>query len=1156
MNYVIMSWFGETFGDSLTSLKGQITKITKEVLADDDSPKEITESDLASLKELQALCDSKDVEIAALREEFGKLQNQYQSQVELLKIENEKYKSDGVQDNTQEADKLSQLNCEIMQLKEEKNFLNSCLDELQSEHQINLNHAVSIRDKYKRELEEVKKDYNSVKLELEEISKNQASDTLATDLKKVIAEKDSDIEYLRSEIKNLHDQLQVSEKTRNELISDLKIEVGKSIDLRKELEKLTNDIKVFNDEKNRVKDEKKSITLENENLLSKLKLLEKENNSIQTQIKTLLQEKKEFLQKNNETKSDMSTNNWTDLELKLKNLLEKFNVSIEENSNEPEKLIDLIESKLKFFEKIIEEKQGNYETSELEKKMLKDQNNFLQNEIKSQSEKWLEMEQKYQDDIKTANKQFEETKAVLESKLLETEQQKHVQNESQTDDVKRLEQEVSKLLCLCETKTEEIKKLEISKSNLEQEIQNLKVQFSENSEVKKLESELSQIKNKEVQLINEKADLGKELTAIKSENAKLCQMNAELKSEIEALRKQISDLNTTKIKTLQEEFEKAQTTVQELQLTCNKLEKTNSTLSNECEKFKAQVIIKETNIAELMKSNMSFQDEINKLQTKNNELCNSEKELQKWKNASVDLEIQKEDLATKIETLESECLKLKSDLELLSAKDAEIVQLKQANSNLVESNNRLHQELESKIQSEHIFIAKENELLAKLQQQVDLVAELQDEKNELNSRIQKFQEQMKIQVLSNQETPKSDFQQHKRSKSAVDCETNATLGNQEMNEEVQLLKQSMKQQQAKYKELQNQYQEILGKEGNARKEFERLKNHLIEVENHYTQEAVESEKVVNDLKSKLMAAEEQLKNSSTLYTSVKIRDNQHLESLQNQIRLITAQRDDFQVKLSAAEDEIQRHKASLTSLQIVLEQFQQDKEREVEEVGLKYEKQIQINQNRFKESQIEMDGLQKQLSEAKNGLKAASRLGEQLEKKAQQVVQLEESANVLQNKITELESSLKAANQAVTGKVDKSLLKNLFLGYVSSTNQDRKSQVLRIMASVLDFDETEREKMGVNATGSGWLANILHPKTGGPPSNESLSEAFIKFLESESRPQPQLKLLPEQFKPPKQKPSSASPKPHGVFQELVLPTFNSPQENESSVILKSVLKDS
>lgn len=53
-----------------------------------------------------------------------------------------------------------------------------------------------------------------------------------------------------------------------------------------------------------------------------------------------------------------------------------------------------------------------------------------------------------------------------------------------------------------------------------------------------------------------------------------------------------------------------------------------------------------------------------------------------------------------------------------------------------------------------------------------------------------------------------------------------------------------------------------------------------------------------------------------------IRANQHAETLQAQYTLVTQQRDELAVKLSAAEDRESKKQAGLVNLQCALEQFQ------------------------------------------------------------------------------------------------------------------------------------------------------------------------------------------------------------------------------------------
>nr|CAD7269364.1 unnamed protein product [Timema shepardi] len=122
--------------------------------------------------------------------------------------------------------------------------------------------------------------------------------------------------------------------------------------------------------------------------------------------------------------------------------------------------------------------------------------------------------------------------------------------------------------------------------------------------------------------------------------------------------------------------------------------------------------------------------------------------------------------------------------------------------------------------------------------------------------------------------------------------------------------------------MQKEIQEQREKESALLKELQRLRLHLVGVEEAYTQEALRAEQQLKELQGRLSLAEERIKNSSTVYTSASIRANQQVETLQGQARLIAQHRDDIQQKLSAAEDQVHKHSAALRNLQAVLEQFQ------------------------------------------------------------------------------------------------------------------------------------------------------------------------------------------------------------------------------------------
>lgn len=81
------------------------------------------------------------------------------------------------------------------------------------------------------------------------------------------------------------------------------------------------------------------------------------------------------------------------------------------------------------------------------------------------------------------------------------------------------------------------------------------------------------------------------------------------------------------------------------------------------------------------------------------------------------------------------------------------------------------------------------------------------------------------------------------------------------------------------------------------------------------------------------------------------------------------------------------------------------------------------------------------------------------------------------------------ANQA--DKVEKNLVKNLVIGYVSAPSND-KGQILKLISAVLDFNQSESDRVGLNKSASGWLNSIVHSATN--PQTGKFFYPFINFI--------------------------------------------------------------
>ncbi|KAH8235712.1 hypothetical protein KR032_005745 [Drosophila birchii] len=310
--------------------------------------------------------------------------------------------------------------------------------------------------------------------------------------------------------------------------------------------------------------------------------------------------------------------------------------------------------------------------------------------------------------------------------------------------------------------------------------------------------------------------------------------------------------------------------------------------------------------------------------------------------------------------------------------------------------------------------------------------------------------------------------------------------------------------------LQQQQAESQEQQGSVQRDLERLRAHLLEIEELHTQETVELQQELQNSRARQAVLEQEASKSSTAYTSASIRANQQAETLQAQHALLQQQRDELLAKLGQCEDRELKQQAALTNLQCALEQFQNDKDHDIELATQRIRREMQSQLAAQGQLQAEMCALQQQLADANQGLRAAARLSDQLEAGQQTIAVLRDEVESLKEANGRLEQSLSSSESSQTDRIDKSLIKSLLIGYVVSGHAGDKQQVLRMISSVLDFSAQEADKVGLNKQQSSWLGAILGGSgspsaaaTGSNRGKDNLVQAFVQFLEQESQPQNQ-----------------------------------------------------
>uniref|UniRef100_A0A673C118 GRIP domain-containing protein n=1 Tax=Sphaeramia orbicularis TaxID=375764 RepID=A0A673C118_9TELE len=325
---------------------------------------------------------------------------------------------------------------------------------------------------------------------------------------------------------------------------------------------------------------------------------------------------------------------------------------------------------------------------------------------------------------------------------------------------------------------------------------------------------------------------------------------------------------------------------------------------------------------------------------------------------------------------------------------------------------------------------------------------------------------------------------------------------------------ALKQKQMETTAVQTELQHVRDKEQRLNLELERLRNHLLEIEDSYTREAIAAQDRETELRRRVAMLDEKLATSSSAVENASQQATMQVESLQEQLSGVVRQRDDALTNLRTSQEQVNQYAVSLSNLQMVLEQFQQEEKAMYSTELEKLTKEKEEWKRKAQRLEDQASALQMNLDEANAALDSASRLTDQLDLKEEQLEELKTQVDVRQEMLEEAQKKLMNLLNSTEGKIDKVLMRNLFLGYFH-TPKTKRGDVLRLMGSVLGLSREDVDKMleedgrhGVTGWVSTWLGgrgaqsvpNTPQRPTTGQGLNSSFSEMFVKFLEMESTP--------------------------------------------------------
>eukprot|EP01114_Cavostelium_apophysatum_P008594 TRINITY_DN2117_c0_g2_i1.p1 TRINITY_DN2117_c0_g2~~TRINITY_DN2117_c0_g2_i1.p1 ORF type:complete len:1204 (+),score=447.48 TRINITY_DN2117_c0_g2_i1:123-3734(+) len=260
----------------------------------------------------------------------------------------------------------------------------------------------------------------------------------------------------------------------------------------------------------------------------------------------------------------------------------------------------------------------------------------------------------------------------------------------------------------------------------------------------------------------------------------------------------------------------------------------------------------------------------------------------------------------------------------------------------------------------------------------------------------------------------------------------------------------------------------------SNKALGRLREHLMEMEEAHTLDAMNKEEQM-----------EQLRNQLQQY-SIKAEQGQFQEEERN--NLIR--------KIEEKEEECARTTEALSNLQSVLEQFQADQEAQVSSEVLVLKKQLSNAREEADVAKQELLGLRVVASRCSRAEAEVRELQDEIASKTRAYIKLQEDVEPLRKTLDEAIKQLTKMSQNEQNLIDKRLIVQLLLTYFEGKTS--KNEVLELIAKVLNLTDDEKKKIGLGQK-RGWLPFMGGGTQSSPDKlDKNLSDMWVDFLLKEA----------------------------------------------------------
>ncbi|CAF0919592.1 unnamed protein product [Didymodactylos carnosus] len=312
----------------------------------------------------------------------------------------------------------------------------------------------------------------------------------------------------------------------------------------------------------------------------------------------------------------------------------------------------------------------------------------------------------------------------------------------------------------------------------------------------------------------------------------------------------------------------------------------------------------------------------------------------------------------------------------------------------------------------------------------------------------------------------------------------------------------------------NQYDE---REKRYAQENERLRSHLLTIEESYTIEGVQSEEREQTLRTQMLTLDEQVKQQTEIINQLNSTCESSKQTLANELGKLKYEYSKLEAQNTTLNNQLIYQTKCTNNLQTVLEQFQRDRDQYINENLKRYHDALREQTTIATTLTKENSEIRSKLAEYDEALGAAKRLTEQMEKKDQLISALRQEIQNKEILLKQFEQQLKDINISNVTRVEKHLVKNILLSYFH-TPPNKRQEVIPLLGALVGFTQDEYQKAveqtmhgqmssGANGWLGGWFsggseANTARTRTqSATPSydpNKSFTELLIQYVDQQS----------------------------------------------------------